>query len=346
MHGIGEAKADRYGDGFLARDRPGGGLSLEGVMALGLALLGGGPAAGETLGDVLKAKGLSATEPDLRDLRRKVTSYAVLVAQPRSLVAYYLLPSDGPPDLLGTLRLALRDERTGRWTEGTITKAGDEYSCLGSAMAIRASAERFLVETHLTPSAACTLVVAPDLRLVDAVPGGLLVPLSNGSFLYQRGQVHFAAIHPLEVALYDARARASRSLYPARPFGPVRQRARAAARTLYAELGAEWCAAQNHPCDPDRLDAWTDPQPPAVSADGTAAAVVVHLEVRDPRATTERFAEKALVVLRRLDRPDRIEVVEVALDDAAVRRRFGAQQPADFLAPRIVARLFERHSKP
>jgi hypothetical protein len=228
------------------------------------------------------------------------------------------------------LRLALRDQRTGRWSEGAITDAGRARSCLGSAVGIQASGERFLVKTHLSPSASCTLVIAPDLRLVDAVPGGVLVLLPRGSFLFQRNQVHFAPTHPLEVALYDAGTRAGRTVYPARPFGPVRQRARAAARDLHA--------------DPDRLDASAASEDAAASPDGTAAAFVVHLEVRDPRDGTGRFSEEALVVLRGLDRPGRVEVAEVAFESA--RRRFGGQRPADFLAPRILAGLFEPHPKP
>ncbi|HEX6739285.1 MAG TPA: hypothetical protein VF310_13485, partial [Vicinamibacteria bacterium] len=244
-------------------------------LVFGLALLVG-PARGDTLAEALKTNGITVAG-DLRDAQREITSYAVATMEPGALVAYYLPEASGA--LAPPLRLALRDAATGRWSEREV----DPGTCLGSAVAIRAAGERFLVETHLTPSASCTLVIAPDLKLVDTVPGAALAPLPNGSFLYRRSQVHFAATSGLEIALHDAGTRRSWRVYPTGPPGPVRGNAQASAKALYAELGPGWCAAHNHPCDPDAIEAGVNAEEARVGRDGSSAVLVAHLLVRDPR---------------------------------------------------------------
>jgi len=109
----------------------------------------------------------------------------------------------------------------------------------------------FLVRAHINPSAECTIVLAPDLTVRAVLAGWPVAMLADGRLVYQRNQVHFAAVHPVALALFDPRRSADLALYPRRPSGPARASHVDRMRAVYSPA---WCSARNHPCDPEVFD--------------------------------------------------------------------------------------------
>ncbi len=161
-----------------------------------LALIAG-PAHAETLGDLLKARGLT------------------------------------PPPDAGGGPTALEPE----WCR--------------SGLAIARFPGGFLVRSHINPSAECTIVLGPDLAVRGVLAGWPVATLADGRLVYQRNQVHFAALHPVALALFDPARGVDITLYPRAPEG--RARAAHVAR-MRAVFTTAWCNAHNHPCDPERFD--------------------------------------------------------------------------------------------
>src|SRR4051812_38016568 len=69
--------------------------------------------------------------------------------------------------------------------------------CFGSVLGIRRHAERFLVSTHINPSASCTLVLDGRLRWRKTLMGWPIGTISPNEVVFQEDEVHFAPVHPL-----------------------------------------------------------------------------------------------------------------------------------------------------
>ena len=61
-----------------------------------------------------------------------------------------------------------------------------------------------------------------DLKPRGALFGWYLAHFRDDSVVYQRGEVHFAAVHPTELALYNWRTKRDTLLFPRQPFQAIR----------------------------------------------------------------------------------------------------------------------------
>lgn len=80
---------------------------------------------------------------------------------------------------------------------------------------------RLAIETLLNPSAGRALVFSQDLKLEGTLFGWLIGRLTNDELIYERSEVHFAPVHPTELALYDARAKRESAIFPRKPYQAV-----------------------------------------------------------------------------------------------------------------------------
>jgi hypothetical protein len=109
----------------------------------------------------------------------------------------------------------------------------------------------FALSTHLTPSASCTIVLGPDLRIKRSLYGWIAAKTSSGVALIQHSEIHFAPTHPVELSVYDVRDDSLTQIYPAEG-AALRAKYVAALR---ANLSLDWCRENNSHCDPELLDA-------------------------------------------------------------------------------------------
>ena len=166
----------------------------------------------------------------------------------------------GDPAAAARLEAARFERAARRWTvirldwrvaaDGSGANALEPEWCR-SGLAIERFPGGFLVRSHLNPSAECTVVLGPDLSVRAVLAGWPVATLADGRLVYQRNQVHFAAVHPVALALLDTRRPGEIALYPPRP---TRELRRAHVDRLRAVYTAAWCNAHHHPCDPERFD--------------------------------------------------------------------------------------------
>ena len=221
-----------------------------------LLLVAGSTAAGaETLGDVLRARGLPPPTGGLPGLDQTVRSPVVLDAAREALVVYAV--GEGASARLHAARF---DRAARTWTTASLDWAASsdggaprvlppERCRLG--LAVERFAGGYLVTAHISPSAECTLVLGPDLALRGVLAGWPVAKLADGRIVYQENQVHFASFHPVALALFDPRSGTGRPLYPLRPYQRVRLAHVERMRRVYTPA---WCSRRNHPCDPEVFD--------------------------------------------------------------------------------------------
>jgi hypothetical protein len=298
-------------------------------MALAALLSATDPATAESLGDVLRDHGIKAGQGMSPGTR--ITSYSVLDDARQFVIAYY--EQQGGSALAAPLYISRLDRASRRWAhaaldERSIRAAGP--GCLGSVLSIQPAGTALLVETHINPSASCTLVLGGNLRIEDVIFGWPLAVFAPGLVVYEHSQPHFFALHPLELSLYDPRTRTSVALYPPAPPPPLRADYVAKVRVAYTEA---WCRAQNHPCEPERFDERLDGQ---VAVDEKSRALAFRVAF-DDRALPG-IAAGAVYVYRRLGDGRPVQVRELAPDDLKVR--CGDAALARCLDPGALARLF------
>ena len=226
------------------------------TVLLLIALL---PVAGaqETLGEVLSRQRIEVAGLPENERVRPITSYALYRDEQVVLLAGY--PDDGSGGLPDRVTLWGLDRARAQWTVGElelVTADGRDVGiCLGSVLAVVRVGERFLLRTHLSPSAGCELVLDRELMLRDVLFGWVLARFGDGTLVYQHNQIHFAPVHSVEISLYRPERRSHVQIYPPLPpFQELRAARVEALAAAFAERGSDWCNANNHPCDPSRLD--------------------------------------------------------------------------------------------
>lgn len=220
------------------------------------ATLGWAQGEGKTLREVLRAEHLPLDADTLHNLDKTITSGAELNDAAQFAIAYYVRDSSGllnPPILVDVY-----DRRAGRWRSGEIKAAaakeeGVDVDCFGSVLAIAAFSESFELETHINPSAGCELVLSRDLKLKTSLYGWTVGHFGDGGIVYHRSQVHFATVHPAEIAIYDPATGKDFNVFPHAPFEEVRLRLIGELREFY-KTHQDYCQKANDPCDPESFD--------------------------------------------------------------------------------------------
>ena len=91
-------------------------------------------------------------------------------------------------------------------------------------LALLFAPQRFIHRSeHINPSAETLKILSPDMKVIAELDGWELSTLPNETVIYHRSQVHFAATHSLEIAVYDPVRRKDKLIYPPMPIQPVRR---------------------------------------------------------------------------------------------------------------------------
>jgi len=215
-----------------------------------------GPGEGKTLREVLAGEKLPLDAEALRNLDAKISSGAELNDEAQFAIAYYLLDSTGllkPPIFIDQY-----DRRTQRWKSGVIEAAvarwqGMDVDCFGSVLAVVGFSDSYALETHINPSAGCEIILSLDLKVKASLYGWIVGHFGDGGIVYHRSQIHFATVHPTEIAIYDPATGKDFNVYPHAPFQEVRLQVTRELREFY-KTHQEYCKKADDPCDPEEFD--------------------------------------------------------------------------------------------
>ena len=251
-----------------------GGAALGSMLVVGAALA-------DTIGDVLRSRGLNPP-PEIAALADAVVGMPTVLDDAGDVLVVY--ETSGDPARLRAVRFA---KAPGVWTSALVdwTVSPLPMEACGGGRAVSRFAAGFLVTAHINPSAECTVVLGPDLGIRAVLAGWPVASFADGRIVYQRNQVHFAAVHPVALALFNPRGPAEVDLYPPRPSPPLRAAHVARMRQVYTE---GWCRTRNHPCDPQVFDESVTEEV-AVDSGGDALALAVAWDNTAGWSDTERW---------------------------------------------------------
>jgi hypothetical protein len=203
----------------------------------------------ETLREVLQQNNIPVTGIAPAALEAQVSSGVAGRSGDSSFLAY---PSVAPDETLGPpLHVAAYNRSTQKLVYRAIGAQETSDECFGSALAISGQGSYLLVETHINPSASCTLVLDAELRVRNALYGWAVAALGVHEIVAEEDEVHFAPVHPLRLEIVDLETGREQEIYP--PDGdPLRQQF---SRDLGRYLPPKsWCNEHDHPCDPGSFD--------------------------------------------------------------------------------------------
>jgi len=230
------------------RGRRSGSVAATLVVSIALAAA---PVAAETLGDVLRARGVTAKPTELGDLGQSITSYGILDDAGAFVIAYYR--ADRSNALKEPLVVSRFDRTSFQWRSAELSrKTIGRDACRGSATAVHRAGQNLVIDLHLNPSAGCAIVLGPELAIQKVLAGWFLAGFADGTIAYHRSQIHFAPTHAVEVAVWEPRRARDRTLYPMKPYQPLRLEHMRRVAGRYAD--EDWCRARNHHCEPERFD--------------------------------------------------------------------------------------------
>jgi hypothetical protein len=187
------------------------------------------------------------------ELAQPITSYAVSDGDPY-LLAYY--GDDGSGLLKPPLHVIRYNRTTGSVGRTEIrdidrlSNSSERFDCLGSALRITEVYRRTYIETHLTPSAGCVVVLSPGLSFKTALPGLVLGFLGANCAILGRNEVHFMSVHPLHIDAFDLIQNRSVEVFP--PQGDLFREQYS--RLIQPRISEKWCRENNAECDPSNFD--------------------------------------------------------------------------------------------
>jgi hypothetical protein len=295
-----------------------------------------------TLRQALAESGLTADENVVKNLDQPITSGAVLDDAEQFVISYFV--DDGTSHLNPPLFLNRYDRKRKEWKSATLGDARAKWQdmdvdCLGSILSITAAGQALYLDTHINPSAGCLLVVSKDLKLQASLYGWLLSRLGDDQLLYQRSEIHFAPVHPAEIAVYDFRTQRDWTIFPAKPDQPVRKARTEQLRRFY-EAHPDWCNQNNDPCDPEYFDSFLDGEVVTNSSDRSLAFVVSYKQEQMARGDVQKPSgpEKVVYVYRNVDDSKKMEYREMLMSD--VKARFGDAPLKKLLEPETIEKIF------
>ena len=303
-----------------------------------------------TLRQVLADDGMNVTPGKLPNLDKPITSGSSLKDSARYVVAYYL--NDGTNALNGPMFIDMYDRKAGTWKSAALN--GNNFSinvmgssmpgntCPGSVLDIQASAESSLLDTHISPSG-CLLILSQDLKPRGALFGWYLARFRDESVVYQRGEVHFAAVHPTELALYNWRTKRDTPLFPRKPFQAIRLAHIQNLREFFSTR-REWCNKNNDPCNPEEMDSTLVDDVAINDSEHALAFVISYEQIQITEGDQKPSVPgKVVYVIRNVNDPAKIDYREILLAD--IEARFGKLSLSNLLEPNRLAEVFRRPSR-
>ena len=298
------------------------------------------------LAEVLRQNSVPSPPPAV-DTAMTITTFGVVNEASQFAIAYYR--DSGTDALMPPLYVLRYDKGTQQWyrrefKEGEVKvpftaglSAGEKaptVDCFGSA-SISAVAGWLLVGIHQSPSAECTMVLGPDLRLLSAFSGWKVAELGS-KIVFERSEIHFQATHPLRLAVLDLATGRESDLFP-----PADDRLRKQFQQRLAALrNDDWCREHDASCDPQQMS--MELGKIAVNAHAQAAAfeVTFSAEGFGPAAEAQLGNEKCFYVFKLAPKLQYREFRETDL-----QRLFGAANPDTLVQPQSLQRIMANNEE-
>lgn len=305
-----------------------------------------GPGEGKTLREVLAAEKLPLDAQGLRNLDAKISSGAELNDAQQFVIAYYVWDASG--QLNPPMYVDVYDRGAGRWKSGVIRPAagkdrGVDDNCFGSVLAVVSFSDSYALETHINPSAGCELIVSRDLKVKASLYGWIVGHFGDGGIVYHRSQIHFATVHPAEIAIYDPATGKDFNVFPHAPFQEVRLEVTRELREFY-KTHQGYCKKADDPCDAEEFDSSLEGK---VATDDRehAMAFVVSYEVQGYGQDEQKPGGPAEVVYvyRHVNDEAKMEYREMLWSE--VRERAGNVPVERLVEPAILEKLFGAEAK-
>lgn len=300
----------------------------------------------KTLRDVLAGEHLPLDAESLRNLDKTITSGAELKDAARFVIAYYI--SDSAGLFNSPIFVDAYDRRRERWKSATIEATRDKVQgadadCLGSILEVSAVGDYLTLETHINPSAGCELVLSADLKLKASLYGWTVGQFGDGSIVYHRSQIHFATVHPTEIAIYNPGTGKDYNIFPREPFQQLRLQLMERLRAYY-KAHEEYCRKANDPCDPQQFDSSLEGK---VATDDRehAVAFVISYELQGFGQDENKPAGPAQVVYvyRHVNDEAKLEYREMLWSE--MKQLAGDAELERLVEPPLLERIFGRESK-
>lgn len=305
-------------------------------------LLGADTACSETLRQALAAKNVPIAAAKLENLDKGITSGAILDDESQFLIAYYI--DDGTSALNPPLYLERFDRKQGSWRGATLEKAEArsqdmDVPCLGSIMNVTAVGNRYFFDTHINPSAGCMLIVSGDLKLEASLYGWLLGRLGTEVVIYHRSQIHFAPVHPAEIALHDLRTKYDVIFFPPKPESPIREARTQQLRSFY-KGNQEWCNKNKDSCDPAYFDSALEGPVATNEKEQALAFLISYEQIQLVQGDVQKpdGPKNVLYVYRRVGEEAKLEYREMLLEDA--KAQFGGLSLPNLLQSEVLQKIF------
>jgi hypothetical protein len=312
------------------------------ILIVAILFFGAERASSDTLRQVLAAKSLPIVTAKLENLDKNITSGAELDDETQFLIAYYI--DDGTSALNPPLYLERFDRKQGSWKSATLGKAEArsqdiDVPCLGSVMNISAIGGRYFLDTHINPSAGCVLILSREMKLEASLYGWLLGRLGTEAVIYHRSEVHFAPVHPAEIALYDLGTKRDVTLFPPKPESLIRQ-ARTRQLQSFYNGNKEWCNKNNDPCNPAYFDSALEGEVATNEKEQALAFVISYGQIQLVQEDVQKPSGPGdvLYVYRAVGDQAKMEYREILLDDA--KAPLGHLSIQDLLQPGVLQEIF------
>ena len=305
-----------------------------------------GPGEGKTLREVLAAEKLPLDAEALRNLDAKISSGAELNDAEQFVIAYYVLDATGqlnPPMYVDVYNRAAGRWKSGEIRAGAAKEGGADDNCFGSVLAVVGFSDSYALETHINPSAGCELIVSRDLKIKASLYGWIVGHFGDGGIVYHRSQIHFATVHPAEIAIYDPATGKDFNVFPHAPFQEVRLQVTRELREFY-KTHQEYCKKANDPCDPEEFDSSLEGK--VVTDDREhAMAFVVSYEVQGYGQDEHKPGGPAEVVYvyRHVNEEAKMEYREMLWSE--VKARAGDVSLERLVEPAILEKIFGGEAK-
>jgi hypothetical protein len=303
-------------------------------------------ATSDSLRQALTAKHLPIAEAKLTNLDKKITSWAELDDASQYVIAYYV--DDGTRRLQPPLYLERYDKKRGEWKSAALSdqEPGDDAvdtPCFGSVLSVQAAGRHLFLETHINPSAGCLILLSAEFKPEASLYGWLVGRIGEDRLVYHRSEVHFAPVHPAEIALFDLRTKRDVTIFPPKPDSPIRQ-ARAQQLRDFYKGNEKWCNENNDPCDPEDFD--SEVQGPVATGEEEAALafLISYQQIQMAAGELQKPSgpKDVLYVYRRVNDETKMEYREMLLSDA--KARFGDVTPQNLLQPEALQKIFAADS--
>ena len=300
----------------------------------------------KTLGQVLSNQKAPIDAAKLSNIEEPLASELALNDPSQLVVAYTLASQQNeptPPIYVDRYDRARNEWFTTALGDGKAGHAEMDLACTGSLENIEGDGAWLVIETNLNPSAGCTLIFSADLKLEETLFGWVVGKLNDDELIYERNEVHFAAVHPVKIDLYSVRSKQDIPLFPRKPYQSI-WNARVEQMKKFYRTRQPWCKTNNDPCDSEQFDSALVGDV-AVNDKEKAVAFVISFEQIQVFDGEQKPSGPGQVVYvyRNADDESKLEYREMLMSE--VQARFGNVPLNELLEPERLSKLFSQTAK-